>query len=140
MTAEQWPQLFKAEEAPEKKEGPQSFHEISEDVEKKLKEAGAKKEDIEVALRIMKEIGFLDRAVFPGNPAAFNFVVREDFDGHQIGFLGKKSEKKKAYQIVLKNLAEYFEREVSADRAFFDKEGRLSSKKKSLLWFSNCSS
>ena len=52
------------------------------ELKKELKEKGAKKEDIKVALRMLVCLAGLDRLVFPENPATVNFSIGK----YRLGF------------------------------------------------------
>ena len=71
-------------------------------------------------------IGFLDRAIFRENPAAFNFGLKENQYGLFVGFIQpRKGEKERSYQIEVKNLAGIMEKEVNMINPLFTRGGQL---------------
>ncbi|MDO8558960.1 MAG: hypothetical protein Q7R84_01380 [bacterium] len=128
MTFGKEPQILRPDAALKKEAlSPKPFYEILEETEKKLKEAGAEKRDIEAALLLMKQIGFLDRRVFPKNPAAFNFALKgEDLAGF---IIPEGDGKERSYQIMVSGLAKLMENKKKQDVSIFDSEGRRKSDK-----------
>lgn len=101
-----------------------------EEIQQELQEKGVERENIEAALALMKRMGFLDRKIFPENPAAFNFALKENSSGDFAGFIRpEKDGKERSYQICVKDLAECFKEEKSKKVPIFGPERQLKLKK-----------
>lgn len=131
------PQFLGREETPKNKEAPRetSFKNPEEAV-RELKEKGVRKEDIEATLGLEKRISFLDRKIFPENPADINFALKrksKDFAGFIIP--EKDDDKERSYQIVVKGLARFLEKERNEEVAIFGLDGKCKNEKQYSLEF-----
>jgi hypothetical protein len=77
------------------------------EIRKKLKNKGAKKEDVKMALEILIRLELLDSMVFPENPATVNFSIKKHHYGFPVGYHPYKNDEIK-YTIYLDGIAELF--------------------------------
>ena len=80
------------------------------EIGKDLKEKGAKKEDIKMALAIMVYLSSLDSLVFPENPAIINFSIRRHRFGYPVGHHPAKNDEAR-YNIYLDGVARFLREE-----------------------------
>tara|TARA_B100001971_G_C18215420_1_gene553486 strand:+ start:238 stop:957 length:720 start_codon:yes stop_codon:yes gene_type:complete len=89
-----------------------SFKDIKK-IRKELKEEGFDKDDIEIVLKLTKRISYLDKRIFPDNPAEFCFV-RKNPEEFFAGFIKpRKNSKKRTYNIYIIGLAKMLRKEKS---------------------------
>lgn len=83
---------------------------LKETLSNELKEKGAKKEDIKVALAIFAYLRTLDELVFPENPATVLFVARKHRSGCPVVHYPNKNTETR-YGIYLDGIADYLRKE-----------------------------
>lgn len=96
-------QNFKDEKVPaERGERIQTPYEAKQELERK----GVKKENAELASRLMALIGFLDQIIFSDNPAAFDFAFEKGRSENIAGFIRPEENKKeRSYRIHVDDLS-----------------------------------